>query len=696
MARKSITQLQQELREQVRYANPFGNIGPDTTLTLIIYARQSSTRQFVENVYSAEQQRDGLLKYAKDTLHWQGPIKLLIENELAKRTSGTLPTDDRPGLIVVLEYVESGECSAVLSVDVSRLFRDESAIEAAVFAGTCKDHKVAVITLSDYYDFNNPTRKDTSRFIGKAMEAGNWITEHVKGKMLPGRLSKAEKGLVANGIAPIGMQLVQVGDREKDVTLTASPHAPNVNALYKRFHELGADLTALHNEILGKPIFPDHPDIDPATIRLTRVPGGWTIKNRSGLRHILTNPAYVGHLQFNGAIVKYNAWEPIVSQSLWDFADSHLSKYDVSGNEYERAPRQARYIKNTEDYGALLYGVRANGSPVIDGISGQHVYVQIGKQVKTGKRKAGYVIKDHSQMNTSFYVASIDVRELDSIIESHLLDRLKREQETAAKFRAMPKIDGYTTTIISPMDDAIEQVEGEQPVKPETRLQRTINEAEIALKRITRRLATSEDVMTDVEVRQNYADKAKLTRQLDELTRKQKQEELTAQSIEQGKEDILTANEMWYKWPIDRKRRLVQILTTGISLECIADGWLRLTITWSPVIFASMTITIESVAYLWRDSVRHWTTAEENTLRAMYTSATRDELLHALSHRSWQSIKDKASSLKLPRHRYESHSLPDYMSISDMGVAVEFGLDVSTGARLWWFMEESSQSDGLS
>src|SRR6266566_3057966 len=433
--RKSVTQKQHEKQDLLRYSNPFGNVGPDVNKLLVIYARQSSTRQFVENVYSAEQQKEGLERYARDTLHWRGPIKVLIENELAEKTSGTLPTDSRPGLLVVLEYVESGECSAVLAVAVDRFFRDETAVEAAVFASTCKDHDVAVITLSDYFDFKHPTRKDTSRFISKAMEAGNWITEHVKGKMLPGRLLKAEKGLIANGIAPIGMQLIQVGAKEKDVTLKASPHAINVAALYQRFYDLGADLTALHNEIVGRPIFPEcddegNPlDINPSTIRLTKVQGGWTVKNRSGLRHILTNPAYVGHLQFNGEIVKYNAWNGIVSQALWDFADSHLSKCDIEGNEYDRQPRKARYVKQAStDYGALLYGVRANGCPVIDGIGGQHVYVQIGKQVKTKDRRASYTLKDHSQMNTSFYVSSIEVSALDSIIESKLLELLKEPE----------------------------------------------------------------------------------------------------------------------------------------------------------------------------------------------------------------------------------------------------------------------------
>src|SRR5260221_5820837 len=225
MSLKSLAQRQAEQQDKNRYSNPFGNVGPDTTKLLVIYGRQSSIKQFVENIFSAEQQRDGLLKFARDVLQWRGAIKLLIENDVATKTSGRLPTDSRPGLTTVLEYVESGECSAVLSVDVSRLFRDETAIESAVFAGICKEHEVMVVTLDDIFDFNRPKRMDTSRFVIAAMQAGIGMSEQSR-KMEAGRILKAEGGYIANGIAPVGMQLVQTGPKEKHVSLVASSHQP--------------------------------------------------------------------------------------------------------------------------------------------------------------------------------------------------------------------------------------------------------------------------------------------------------------------------------------------------------------------------------------------------------------------------------------------------------------------------------------
>jgi|GEM_PF-2451492 len=728
--RKSITQLQTARQAADKYSNPFSNVGPDITKLLIIYGRQSSTKQFVSNVYSAKDQRDGLLEYAKDTLRWSGSIIILIENEVVENdkqqgkrtygTSGTLPTDSRPGLQIVLDYVESGKCSAILAVDVSRFFRDEYGVEAVPFATICRDHHVTILTQSEYYDFNNPKRQDTSRFVVEAMQHGVQMRKQSE-KMLKGRLDKAEDGYIANGIAPIGLTLVHGGTKGKDHTLTSNPHSPQVAALYQRFFDLGADLTTLHNEIVGKPIFSIHPDIDPDTIRLTRVDkngkqvvdknaeyAGWTIKNRSGLRHILTNPAYVGHLQFNGTIIKYNAWPPIVPQALWDFADQHLSKYDVNGNEYDRPDRTARYQrKNSEDYGALLAGVRDNGLPVIDGIGGQHCYVQVGRQYETkdGKklmteqRRAGYVLKDHSTMDTSHYVASIDVRDLDQIIGNIILENLASNRDHIMPLGASKTLGKH---IIAP---TIDRIEGQQPITPQTRLQRTINETQVAITRLDRQFNLTQDIMTDAEYRKNRSDRRTLQDKLDRLDRQQKQEALSAEKRARGKQDILTTNDMWHKWPVERKRRLIQILTHSITLELISDGWLRLCIHWDSFIPEYEDCRITTTAYLWRDSVRHWSTAEETTLRDMYTTATRDQILHALSHRSWQSIRDHASVLKLSRDRKETHSLPDNMSVSDYGVMVELGIlgfnpvaefmlyGYDPDKRTWWSYSSSQLDD---
>ena len=80
---------------------------------------------------------------------------------------------------------------------------------------------------------------------------------------------------------------------------------------------------------------------------MKRMTGGWTVSTRFGLKYILTNPMYQGHLVFNGRIVKYNAHSPIVDADNWNYAFGHLADLDLEGNEIEREPRDGTV--HTED-----------------------------------------------------------------------------------------------------------------------------------------------------------------------------------------------------------------------------------------------------------------------------------------------------------------------------------------------------------
>ena len=173
----------------------------------------------------------------------------------------------------------------------------------------------------------------------EAIAAKEYVRKQIKGKMLKNRTRKANMGLVANGVAPIGLML----DESRD-SLTPSPHAERVDWLYGRFRAHDANLGALLREVIGmarrgEPLFPDVGGWIPDRIFLKRVHGGWTVSTRFGLKYILTNPMYQGHLVWNGSIVKMNAHAPIVDADNWQYAFDHLADVDLEGNEIERDKR---------------------------------------------------------------------------------------------------------------------------------------------------------------------------------------------------------------------------------------------------------------------------------------------------------------------------------------------------------------------
>src|SRR5262249_2773435 len=155
-----------------------GSVTLDTARLLLIYARQSSSKQYVSNIYSAMEQRDGLLEKAS-LLGWVRDEQriLYIENQLAKKTqiSGALRIDQRPGLQALTEVIIAGRASAVLVVSVDRITRDEDMITPVQFANICKDHNVLIITDDYIYDFNNPNRDDMGQFMREAIASKEYI-----------------------------------------------------------------------------------------------------------------------------------------------------------------------------------------------------------------------------------------------------------------------------------------------------------------------------------------------------------------------------------------------------------------------------------------------------------------------------------------------------------------------------------------
>ncbi len=433
MARlKTTIELEQERQELAKYIH--GNYVMDKTRFLLPYARQSTDKQYFKSTMDKTEQSSELLEHAK-MLEWplDKILPVLVENDVIKRkrkTSGTISIDDRPKIKEARALINAGKVSAVLVIDVSRLFRDEDLIDPAVFAKECKRNHCIIITLDYVYNFNSPTRDDLRKFIQDCLVAGEFIRRHIKDKMLKARSKIADNGNLANGVAPVGLMRVQeeiliAGKKGHIDHLAPSPHASRVDWLYARFRAHNASLSGLLREVLdmahrGEPLFPDVEGID--YLYLTRMPSGWTVTSRSGLRHILSNPVYAGHLVFNGKVVKRDAHPAIVDPVNWQYAFDHLADVDLDGNPIERPEKTTRYVqKSSRDSGALLAGTRHNGTPVIDGVDGAHVYVELPLNIYALMQ----LHRLKSSEPTTGYETSITTPELDRIFEKHLLTWLK-------------------------------------------------------------------------------------------------------------------------------------------------------------------------------------------------------------------------------------------------------------------------------
>jgi DNA invertase Pin-like site-specific DNA recombinase len=177
----------------------WGHIELDTNAGLGIYARQSTLAQVKNYRQSTEMQTDDLVAYAK-RLGWSEEQIILFTQDLAK--SGRLRIDQREGLRILIDRIETGEIKTVLVFLEDRLFRDETGIQYNVFIDVCKRHGAIVITPHMTYDFTNPFH--VKQFRWRCEEAADYLRDYVIHRLHGARNRILESGKWAGRPVPIG------------------------------------------------------------------------------------------------------------------------------------------------------------------------------------------------------------------------------------------------------------------------------------------------------------------------------------------------------------------------------------------------------------------------------------------------------------------------------------------------------------
>jgi DNA invertase Pin-like site-specific DNA recombinase len=107
-----------------------------------VYQRLSSHEQVKKSVYSLKVQ-DALFDLAKEDGYPDDQIHV-ESRDLG--ISGTKGRDEREGLAYLIEQIEAGRVEAIYVVAMSRLYRDQTLIDAFSFGELCKAHNVIIVT----------------------------------------------------------------------------------------------------------------------------------------------------------------------------------------------------------------------------------------------------------------------------------------------------------------------------------------------------------------------------------------------------------------------------------------------------------------------------------------------------------------------------------------------------------------------
>ena len=254
----------------------------------------------------------------------------------------------------------------------------------------------------------------------------------------------------------------------------------------------------------------------------------------------------------------------------------------------------------------------------------------------------------------------------------------------------------------------------EQTVQPtsQTGVQDDLTLTNQELASVQRALQFQES-MSDERLEETLKKEKRLIKRRAELEQVQAHGERLARQREQAKDDIETAAVKWAKWSVEKRRSFIRMVTDSITLEEIADGWLRLVIVWSPIMgmVIPMTSDVSKIsavyaAYIWRQAGSQWDEDELALLREHYPTMTRPELLHKFPSRSLQAIVSKAINEHITKtviKRNDGLEVPTNTSLTDLAVINEFMLDAEKmqtvgKVRVQWlreFIERQDTNNGI-
>jgi DNA invertase Pin-like site-specific DNA recombinase len=672
----------------------------DLLRKLLLYGRQSTKGQVLNNKEAYEQQTVRLLEMGLELGWKEEAIIVYIENKREdgrwRNASGRLRIDQRPGLQALIERIVEGEGKAVLVWAVDRLFRDETMIQPAVFVEICKENGCIVLTVDDYFDFNNPKRDDRRRFLELAQAAADYVTKHVKGRMHPARAQVSKRGEFDGRKVATGFILL----KDEKTYRVHEPHAEVMSYLFKRFRELDAQFNLLWREVAGKELFPPYPKgMDIMGVSKERFEKSFGVTYQ-GLKDMLQNPVYIGwwyfHQKGKAPIIRKNNHPAIIDEKDFWYAFNHLSKTTISGDAIEenisKIPTRFDRV-GTIPALALLDGIVTNLE--------FPVYVF---QKADNPKMAAYTITSDNSNSAHHYRASIRVDKLDSIFVERLKYRLRFSQALdavrdkmkakAAREQSMYEKLKAIQTVISVSNVSID--------KQISQAKSRIAKLELVLGIVDN--VNESDKKLEEELDEDTIIKSlkllkKLRVTLAELENKKRQSEASDEDLREAASLIVDASVEYDEFKFDRKRNFVRLITTRIVLTEPSPNWLCLTIEWSPYLGLSVIDT----AYIWRHvgASEEWTDDENSILRKVYEASDRDTILRTLPKRSYLAIKTQASRLDLRKqYSFNNSLLPASLSYEDHDFLTKNELEFSgnkSARSVWWKTEaieknETSQS----
>ena len=583
-----------------------------------IYQRLSTHEQLKRSVYSIKAQ-DALEDMAKEDGYSEEQIHV-ERRDLG--ISGTKGQDERAGLAYLISCIEQSMVESVYVVHISRLFRDQTLIDAFAFGELCKKQNVIIVTpqmrlnLIDrmhmrLYRMEVERAADELELmrsrLGGALRLKARQGYYTGGSIAPGYVLNTDKHICVEG-----KQIDNPGYHKYEIY---EPHARIVRRIFELAMLPGTTVPKIIRQCrLEGVALPPLPE-ELAKVKGNRVsfartekdPEGNSILTISRVRSILRNPVYIGWWVWDGEVMCTDNHPAIIDERTFFAAQdlfedrphrprSGYPQRPLSGILYcgnHDVPRRLIYSnsKPGEKYRHPIYQCRdISDNSAHATIRADYLDIPIGEAV----------------------ISQCAYPELAADVIKRLEDEYREARTRTTSYskelrRVKQEIDNlesnYYTGILSPERAAkIEQLIDE-------RLKRLSELSDLQNTEIARLVGTS----------------------------------ITQEDIELVKEFLANLSEGWESQPPEIKNAFFRLVLEQITVWPSPSD-IRVCITWRTGLEQCLIVHRPYHA-----PPRKWTEEETIILEAHYLDMPSDQLQELLPDKTWRQIRAKGTDLGLPR-----------------------------------------------
>jgi DNA invertase Pin-like site-specific DNA recombinase len=548
--------------------------------------------------------------------------------------SGTKGQEERPGLAHLRHLIEEDQVEALYVVHISRLFRDQTLINAFEFGELCKEFDVKIVTPTIRLNLRLPMHMEYYR------READWSAkelEVMKARLIDAKTRKAQQGRWVGGNIPAGYML----DERREVDGRANPdwhkyqpyepHARVIRIIFDRLRSPGMTggrvaRWCYQQGIRFEPFPPEmatrynalcfnqeHQESD----------GGWPVTENI-VKSIATNPAYIGWWLWGGELIHKNNHPPLINEETFWAVQVNLNgrRRGPNGTRGQKRQRQTLLASQSRRRGerrepfplaGLLYCL-CQGKP-----NKMHCYGSGGYRL--------YACRDTYQRK---WMHTVSANYLDQAIGDFVLSQCAFPEYAAAVLRQLQ--DEYDQAKEKAAATAREVARLDQEVE---NLQHNF-----AVVKLTPERAE----WLEAEIQKRMERKRELA-QVDAYPVGRMVQAIGAEDVKFVRSLLSDLRQIWPDQTNEVKNTFLRLVLERIEVEGLdkSDAAFKATIYWRSGARHVIEVIIPRRGMT---NQKRWTNEEDELIREHYDEGY-EALSPRLPHRNWPSIVKRARKLGL-------------------------------------------------